>query len=436
MFVGASLVAANLYLEHTRAQDAVESPRARLSAYTEEARFIAVNQGTDQLKTWLQQLDRREAIPFLLLDSQGKDLLNRPVSAHLVQRFQRERKPPRHFDGRRPFRQRTMIQMPDGNQYWLVADFQAITLGRALRRPRVIATPIILAAIISGFVCFMLARYLTTPVRRLSQATRQFAAGDLGLRVSPALGRRRDEIADLARDFDHMAERLQELINSQKQLISDVSHELRSPLARLQVALGLARQAEQGQDSRELDRIEREAELLNEMIGQLLSLSRMESGIALEHAGAVDLAGLLNEVVKNANFEAQGKNRWVRITDFVPASIRANERLLQSALENVVRNALKYTNENTRVDITMQPDPDKGVIIQVRDHGPGVPEDMLGKLFEPFVRIDQARDRKSGGYGLGLAIAKQAIQLHGGDIRANNHPDGGLNVSILLPFHH
>ena len=152
----------------------------------------------------------------------------------------------------------------------MVADFQAVTLGRVLRRPRVIATPLIVATIISGLVCFLLARYLTTPIQHLSRATRQFASGDLGLRVSPGLGRRRDEIADLARDFDHMAERLQELIGSQKQLLSDVSHELRSPLARLQVALGLARKREPGQCGIELDRIEHEAELLNHMIGQLL----------------------------------------------------------------------------------------------------------------------------------------------------------------------
>jgi two-component system sensor histidine kinase CpxA len=435
LFVSVSLLAATLYLEHTRAQDEIESPRARLSSYADEARQIATSQGIDQLKSWLRQLDRREAIPFLLLDQQGEDLLNRPVSPHLAQRFQRGRKPPRHLEGRRPFRQPAPIRVPGGNHYRLVADFQAVTLGRVLRRPRVIASPIILAAIISGLVCFLLARYLTTPIRRLSRATHQFASGDFSLRVSPALGRRRDEIADLARDFDHMAERLQELLNSQKQLISDVSHELRSPLARLQVALGLARKREPVQCSMELDRIEHEAELLNEMIGQLLSLSRLESGATLQHAGAVDLSGLLNEVVKNADFEAGVLNREVRIIDCVPVSIRANETLLRSALENVVRNAVKYTNENTSVDISLQPDPEhnSGVIVLVRDHGPGVPEDMLSKLFEPFVRIGEARDRKSGGYGLGLAIAKRAVQLHGGEIRASNDVRGGLNVRIRLP---
>lgn len=436
LFVGVSLVAVTLYLEHMRAQDEIESPRDRLSNYVEEARFIASSQGIDQLKSWLQQLDRREAIPFLLLDQQGKDLLNRSVSPRLAQRLQHRWKPQRHSEGRHRPRQPALIQVPGGQQYWLVADFKAVTLSRILSRPRVIATPIILAAIISGLVCFLLARYLTAPVRRLSQATREFASGDLSLRVSPALGRRKDEIAELARDFDHMAERLEELINSQKQLISDVSHELRSPLARLQVALGLARMREPGQSSGELDRIEHEAELLNEMIGQLLSLSRLESGAILHHAGAVDLSGLLSEVVKNAEFEAAAVNRKVRVIDSVPVSINANETLLRSALENVVRNAVKYTIENTSVDISLRPDPDEsnGVIIRVHDHGPGVPEDMLTQLFEPFVRIGEARDRKSGGYGLGLAIAKRAIQLHGGEIWADNDPDSGLTVYIRLPL--
>ena len=436
LFVGVSLLAATLYLEHTRAQDQIESPRARLLTYAEEARLIAKNQGMAQLESWLRQLDRREAIPFLLLDEQGTDLLGRPVSPHLAQRLQRGWKPPRHFAGRRSPRRPDPIQLPDGSQYRLVADFQAVTLGRILRRPRVIAAPFIVAAIISGLVCFLLARYLTTPIRRLSQATRQFASGDLGLRVSPGLGRRRDEIADLARDFDLMAGRLQELIGSQKQLLSDVSHELRSPLARLQVALGLARKREPGQCGIELDRIERVAELLNQMIGQLLSLSRLESGVTPPSAGTLDLSGILTEVVKNADFEARALNRRVQISDCVPATIRANESLLKSALENVVRNAVKYTAEDTSVDVSMRPDSEHAsqLTIQVRDHGPGVPEEMLTRLFEPFVRIGESRDRKSGGYGLGLAIAKRAIELHGGAISASNVADGGLNVRIRLPL--
>jgi two-component system sensor histidine kinase CpxA len=249
------------------------------------------------------------------------------------------------------------------------------------------------------------------------------------------MGGRRDEIADLACDFDHMAERLQGLIGSQKQLLSDVSHELRSPLARLQVALGLARQREQDQPNTELDRIEREAERLNELIGQLLSLTRLEFGTVLSHSEPVDLADLLTEIAESTDFEARALNRRVHMVNSVPAIVEANETLLRSALENVVRNAAKYTDVNTSVDISLQPDKAHAgwLLVQVRDHGPGVPEDMLTKLFEPFVRVGDARDRDSGGYGLGLAIAKRAIRLHGGEIFAGNEPDGGLNVRIRLP---
>jgi len=436
LFAGISLLAASLFLEHMRGQDEMESPRDRHISYIEEAQFIAENDGIDGLKSWLRKLDHREAIPFLLLDEHGKDLLERPVSPHLTERLNRKQRSSRHMEGGRSPRHRDLIQLPKGGEYRLVPDFQAVTLNRVLRRPRVIAIPVIVAAIVSGLVCFFLAGYLTRPIRRLSRATHQFAAGDLDLRIASTMGGRRDEIADLARDFDHMAERLQALIGAQKQLLSDVSHELRSPLARLQVALGLARQREQHQANVELDRIEREADRLNELIGQLLSLARLESGTQLSHSGPVDLAALLAEIAESTDFEARAANRQVRIIDSAPATIDANETLLRSALENVIRNGAKYTDENTSVEISLQHDPEHTgwLLIQVRDHGPGVPNDMLTKLFEPFVRVGDARDRKSGGYGLGLAIAERAICLHGGEISASNEPDGGLTVSIRLPL--
>ena len=436
LFAGAGLLAASLFLERTRAQDEIESPRDRQITYINEARFIAKIEGIEGLKSWLKKLDRTEAIPFLLVDRAGKDLLDRPISSHLAERLNRWMKPRRSMDERRSPGRHDPIQVPGVGEYLLVPDFQAVTLNRVLSRPRVIALPVIVAAIVSGLVCFLLAGYLTRPIRRLSNATHQFAAGNLSLRVAPTMGRRRDEVADLARDFDHMAARLQILIGSQNQLLSDVSHELRSPLARLQVALGLARQRQQHQTNAELDRIEHEAERLNELIGQLLSLTRLESNTRLAHSEPVDVAALLAEVAENADFEARAANRQVRTINTLSATIEANEPLLRSALENVVRNAVRYTDEDTSVDITLQHDPERPdwLLIQVRDHGPGVPDDMLTKLFEAFVRVGDARDRESGGYGLGLAIAERAIHLHGGVISASNEPNGGLNVRIRLPL--
>lgn len=437
LFAGASLLAASLFLERTRTQDEIESPRARHLTYINEAQFIAENDGIDGLKLWLKKLDRKEAIPFLLIDADGKDLLDRPVSAHLSKRLARISKQPRRSErGKRPPRRRDPIQLPDGSEYRLMPDFQSVTLNRVLSRPRVIAAPVILAAIISGLVSLLLARYLTIPVQRLRRATRQFSSGDFDVRTAHTMGKRQDEIAGLAHDFDQMAERLQTLIRSQKQLLTDVSHELRSPLARLQVALGLARQRGQNHSSDELDRIEREAEQLNELIGQLLSLSRLESGTTLNHKEAIELSDLLEDVVKDTDFEARAINREVRFANGLSASIEANEVLLRSAFENIVRNAVRYTDEFTTVDLSLKPDYTHvgWLVIEVRDHGPGVPENMLTKLFEPFVRVSDARERQSGGYGLGLAIAERAIRTHGGKVSASNHPGGGLTVYIHLPI--
>ena len=435
LFASLSVLSASVYIEHTRTQDDTESPRQRILSYLKEARQVADEEGLDGLTRWLRKIDSTEAIPFLLIDNAGSELLGRPVPLYITERIERRNSRPPHAERMRRSSHRGQITLPDGRVYQLVPDFRGVTLSRMLQRPRVIAIPIFIAALISGLVCFLLARYLTTPIQRLSRATHDYAAGNLDLRVEPAMGRRQDEIADLARDFDRMAERLQAVLGAQKQLLSDVSHELRSPLARLQVALGLARQHESEQDNPELDRIELEAERLNELIGQLLSLSRLDAGMPLSHTEMVDVAMLLNEIAKDAAFEAQSNNKRVAITNTIPAVTLANEPLLRSALENVVRNAILYTDENTTVAISMQVDREDtaSLLIKVCDHGPGVPDEMLDRLFEPFVRVGSARDRNSGGYGLGLAIAKRAIQLHGGAIAARNAAGGGLQVSIRLP---
>jgi two-component system sensor histidine kinase CpxA len=310
-----------------------------------------------------------------------------------------------------------------------------VTLSRILDRPHVIALPLILAALVSGLVCLLLARYLTAPLDRLRRATEAYAAGDLGARVAPTLGTRKDEIADLAHAFDHMAQRLQELMASQRQLLSDVSHELRSPLARLQVALGLARQRVTGQADTEFDRIEHETERLNDLIGQLLSLARLEASVAPATREPVDLAELLASIASDADYEAHASHRRVAIIRSEPAVIQGEARLLHSALENIVRNAVRYTPEGTGVSLSLERErgnPDSWRIV-IRDQGPGVPEEMLPRLFEPFVRVDNARDRASGGYGLGLAIAQKAVRLHGGEVTARNEPAGGFSVVVTLP---
>jgi two-component system, OmpR family, sensor histidine kinase CpxA len=433
IFAALLMFATSSYLEHIRTQHDIGSMRVRLSEYFNQAEATAKEKGIAGLKEWLDRLDRSEAVPIFLINEAGQDLLEREIPVDIIERLDRRRK---HAERPEWKRQPHMqpIQLPDGSAYRMIPDFQSITLLRVLQRPRVIALPVAVAALVSALICLMLGRYLTFPLQRLQRATQHIAAGDLTQRVAPSMGSRRDEIADLAGAFDKMAERLEKVFGAQRQLLSDASHELRSPLARLQVALGLARQRSNGQADKELDRIELEIERLNELIGQLLELSRLEAGVDAAHSEQIDIREMLEGLIEDAQFEADSKGCQVRLQQAFPAMVEANAMLLHSAIENVVRNAIKYTKQGTAVEISMLEDardPNR-IIIQVRDHGPGVPEAMLPHIFEPFVRVEEARDRLSGGHGLGLAIADRAVRLYGGEIVAKNEPDGGLSILIRL----
>jgi two-component system sensor histidine kinase CpxA len=434
IFSALVMFAASSYLEHTRTQQDIGSMRIRLSEYFNQGQAAAKQKGIEGLKEWLENLDRSEAIPIFLVDEAGQDVLEREIPAYVIARLDRRREHAERMERKgQPHLQ--PIRLADGSAYRMVPDFQSITLRRVLQRPRVIALPVAVAALVSALICLLLSRYLTFPLERLRRATQHIAAGDLTQRVAPSMGTRRDEIADLAGAFDKMAERLEKVFGAQRQLLSDASHELRSPLARLQVALGLARQRSNGQAEKELDRIETEIERLNELIGQLLELSRLEAGEdAAAYIEKVDVCELLEGLADDAQFEAESRACQVKLKNAFPASVKANTRLLHSAIENVVRNAIKYTKPDTAVEISMLADagnPDS-IIIQVRDHGPGVPEKMLPHLFEPFVRVEEARDSLSGGHGLGLAIADRVIRSYSGEIVAKNEPDGGLSILICL----
>jgi signal transduction histidine kinase len=250
------------------------------------------------------------------------------------------------------------------------------------------------------------------------------------------IGGQRDEIADLGRDFDYMAGRLQIIISRQKQLIQDISHELRSPLARLHVAMELTRIKVCGAADRELGRIEREVNRLESLVTQILTLARLEdnkSEILDEH---IDIAELLLRIVNDADYEAVKRDCHVHLNCKVRPILNANGELLLRALENIIRNAVNYTADSTSVTVLMQESEKhkEWLEISVCDHGLGVSEGQLASLFEPFVRIAKSRDRDSGGYGLGLSIAKRAIQLHGGHVSAHNREAIGLCVKVFLPL--
>jgi signal transduction histidine kinase len=283
-----------------------------------------------------------------------------------------------------------------------------------------------------------LAWYMTKPVTRLRAATQQLAAGDLTARAGDPNNKGRDEIAGLVRDFDTMAGRLESLVKAQSRLLNDISHELRSPLARLNVALGLARQRSGPESATMLERIELEAGRLNELIGRLLTLARMEDGEQRVPSSPVLLDEIALSVAEDAEFEAQA--RHCHVHSEIPAGswgVRGDASLLHSAIENVVRNAIRYTREGTTVEIHLEKRESGGreeAVVRVTDCGDGVPPDALEKLFQPFYRLDDARGRQTGGVGLGLAITERAVRFHGGRVSATNRAEGGLMVEIHLPL--
>ncbi len=290
----------------------------------------------------------------------------------------------------------------------------------------------ILAIILTGgLVCYGLARYLTSPVGKLRAATKKIAGGELQTRVGEKAGKGRDEFSLLAKDFDEMAERIESLVTSEKRLTQDISHELRSPLARLNVALEIAKNKSNDETKPMLARIEKESNRLNEMLAQLLTLSKLESGAQELDKRQFSLKKLVEEIVSDADFEAHVKDKAVKISAIEESRLMGSENLLRSAVENVLRNAVRYTNDQTTVEVSLK-NQNGSTVIDIKDYGGGVPEDELENLFRPFYRVGEARERKSGGVGLGLAIAQRAVFAHGGTITARN-TDSGLLVEIKLP---
>jgi len=300
-------------------------------------------------------------------------------------------------------------------------------------RPSFPYGPVSLAILVSGIVCFAVARYLARPLERVRDASYRLAAGDLQARVGPSVGARRDEIGDLVRDFDAMAARIEALVHAQGQLLSDISHELRSPLARLNVALELARR-KAGPDAHvDLDRIEREADRMNDLVGRVLALARAEGNPASDATAPVEIGDLVRHVTEDADYEAERQQKSVTLRVAAEPTVNGDAHLVASAVENVLRNAVRYTPERTTVEVVVDAT-DREAVITVRDHGSGVPPAELERIFAPFHRVEPARPRESGGVGLGLAIARRAIAVHGGRISAENVPDGGLRVIIRLPL--
>jgi two-component system, OmpR family, sensor histidine kinase CpxA len=393
--------------------------------------------GSTALHNYLRSVHDSQRVRVYLFNGNGQELSGRQVPGWVQQVEKGKRRTADSIWGRlRPLQfLRLSGTAGDGQRYTLVTELPP---GQpALFGPHgVPGLGITIAIISSGLVCYFLARYLTSPVARLRAATQKLAAGDLTARAGAPGFRRRDEMAGLVRDFDGMAERLEKLVKAQSRLLNDISHELRSPLARLNVALALARQRTGPEAQNSLDRAEREAERLNELIGRLLTVARLESGEDAMQKLPVDLRELVLEVAKDADFEAQSRRCHVEVEAEGEYLVMGDPSLLHSAIENVVRNATRYTQEGTTVQVRLEKRQTPGgseAVVQVLDSGPGVPEDALDKMFRPFYRIDDARGRRTGGVGLGLAITQRSVGLHSGSVRASNRSEGGLAVEIRLP---
>lgn len=397
--------------------------------------------GSAGLNHKLDEFNASLKLQAFLFDDQGKELAGR-VAPEWAHRFSQglNPQPPglfHRFSARRFVTQQ--VTADDGHRYIMVAEVPPRPWLPLLRqRPPGAGLEILaMAVLVSGIICYLLARYLTSDVRRLRAATQQLAAGDLSARADAPRGGRRDEIAQLVRDFNTMAARLQDLVNAQSRLLNDISHELRSPLARLSVALGLAWQRTGPDAHSVLERIELEANRLNELIGRLLTLARLEGGDDAMQRTQISLDDLIRDITKDADFEAQSRQCRVRCMIQDEITILGSPSLLHSAVENVVRNAMRHTPEGTEVEIRLAREISLGndeAVVRVTDRGPGVPKEALDKLFRPFYRLDDARGRQTGGAGLGLAITERAVRLHGGTVRATNRAEGGLMVEIRLPI--
>jgi len=276
-------------------------------------------------------------------------------------------------------------------------------------------------------LCWLASMGVVSPIRRIAATIALFGQSNLSVRVNT---RRQDEIGQLARSFNQMAERLERLIVSERRLLGDISHELRSPLARLKFAIKLARTSADSKSA--LDRIERDVDRIASLVADIVDINFIEYGPVVEGAGIVRAGDMMDDVVRDCQVEAEMRGCSIAVSGHLSGQVTGNRELLRRAVENVLRNAIRYAPEHSTIDVSIADD-SRAAAIVVRDYGPGVPEDALTRIFDPFFRVDEARDAKSGGSGLGLSIAKHAVQVHHGTITAEN-ASPGLRVKITIPF--
>ena len=385
--------------------------------------------GQPALRAVLDQTAMPHRSNYWLLDGDGRELSGRPMPDDIREHAQRAL---RHEGMVRPD-EAVVIVVPvttPSGRYLLISEFIPPPLSE--RVPGDIIWVLKLGTIISALMCLVIAHYLSKPIERLRLATNELARGNLDIRVGATIGSRRDEIADLVHDFDSMAGELRNQIQSERNLLSGVSHELRSPIARMRLALALARTSDRPERDEMLDRIEQDTIQLDSMLERILTVARLENGQYKPKFESLSLNDLIDEVLGDARFEAAATDTTVNYADDAMLHVNGDPGLLRSAIENVVRNAIFYSGQGGRLDVRLRLD-DGHAILTVRDNGKGVPDDALPLLFKPFYRVDDARGTTTGGMGLGLAIVRNAVAVHGGTVTARNVSPHGLEVELSLP---
>jgi two-component system sensor histidine kinase CpxA len=364
----------------------------------------------------MDTLERVYGAHAILTDEHGRDLLANKMRPDLVARAMRHPNLPAiQVDSA------TVARVADDGRYWFFFEVPRHRIGIWFLSPDHIF--FMLAGVL---LCYGLALYLTSPVRALQKAVERFGAGDLRARVGST---RRDELGQLARTFDRMANRIETLVGAERRLLLDISHELRSPLARLGVAVELARSGENLESN--LNRIQKESDRLNTLVGELLQVTRAEGDPTSLRRDPIRLDELVAQLVDDAQIEASAHGCELEYAHREPVMVEGDPELLRRAVENVIRNAIRYSPPRQPVEVSLVRQNGR-VVVDVRDRGPGVPEESLARIFDAFYRVDSDRNRVSGGIGLGLSIARRAIQLHKGTIRARN-AQPGLEVEMDLP---
>lgn len=412
-------IGGTLWLTHLRQQTDTGPDRSPPATFSLEAAASTLQHGgAPALRALLAHMG-----PFVVyaVDAAGRDIANRPLS-------------PETLAAARPLARQ--VTAPDGRRWLLFSAHRPN--GQADRQPPRNGQfgpllPLLTSVLASLLFAALLARYFFRPIRQLRDAFSAVASGNLRPHLQQAMGARHDALADLGREFDRMAQQLQTLIEGQRRLLHHVSHELRSPLARQQIAIGLARQ-QPDRSADLLERIERDNQRMDKLVGAVLTLSRLESEPGVEPRDDIVLDDLLAEIVNDARFEGAPAARQVVLVGESGTIVAGSAELLHSALENIVRNAVKHTAPASTVTVRVAIDGSgKHVCVSVIDRGPGVPDADLEAIFQPFFRGAESAGAVAG-HGLGLTIARQIIRGHGGQVRAFNEPDGGLRVETALPI--